>query len=487
MYDDRPYVTARPDEVASRLDRCPQMGEKPTKTPDWNLERWKAVRDLIAGWYGDDRPDSELVPELVEGLCGWMDAAQREVVEQLFAGWRAMYPKLADVAVDLDPPAVSVIDHAHRVELKAKPAFTLTHPSGEVEVIRLRTGSGGTSQAEAAVLHQEKAPGTFFVDAFVAAGSAEEIADPVDRPAIVERLVAAAGEPGPRRLIPGVHCFSCSSAPRCGQYPPAEGGRVFNSTRSLMVSKTLLDWVDVCQRRVAWDRLHQLPKDRDDEMELGGRLATGLLFHRTAAAAIGVEDPEPILAAAMRESSPSEASELRRLWDNHVRLWDEEGRPELRSTELWAGFTLMAPGIRVDSRGRSHEEPVAVTFVGALDATGREADGTPMVVEHRTGAGGDHGHLEAELYAVSAASLIGSRSGSPPERVAVHLHHLRPEDPHCERRVFERDDLASALASFGRVAGVMAGWHPVDSLSPPFQVGPWCGSCHHRRRCERFR
>jgi hypothetical protein len=262
---------------------------------------------------------------------------------------------------------------------------------------------------------------------------------------------------------------------------------VYVSTRSVTVSKTQLGMLAVCGRRVAWDRLHQIPTDTDGETELRDGLATGLRFHEMAAAAIPGDDPSAVVAAALSEAPPSEAAELGRLWENHLRVWRLDGDPQARSVEYSAGLTLLVPGIHVDSRGRESTQPVAVTFIGVLDVTGREADGTPMVVEHRTGASGAHGHLEADLYAAAAAASIQASTRSWPQRLAVHLHHLSPEPPTCVRRVFERADLDAAVEALREAASTIAGWHPHDALSPPWTAGPWCGACHHRPLCETFR
>jgi hypothetical protein len=451
------------------------------------LTRWGAVRDLIVGWYGDDRSDGEAVPDLVDRLIGWMDPVQRLVVERLFAGWRAVFPKEPDVEVDTEQRSVSSFDHDHGVELRVSTTFGMSRPDGTTERVRLRTGRTRTGPDDAAVLHGGDEQGVVFLDGLVATGVAEEIVEPPERETRVAELVDLANREARVPLNPGQWCFSCSSAPRCGQYPLLGGGRVFNSTRSVIVSKTQLGWLHTCHRRIAWDRIHQIPTAEDGEFELRAGLATGLRFHETAAAAITSDDPDSVVESGCRQESPSEAAELRRLWDNHVRLWDEDGAPDARAVEYSAGVTFLVPGPHVDSKGRESTQPVAVTLIGVLDVTGREPDGTPMVIEHRTGRSGEHGHLEAELYAVSAAAAIARSTGVGPERLAVHLHHLRPDPPVCERRVFTAGDLAAAAEELRAAAETIAGWHPDKSLEPRFDVGPWCGGCRQRLMCESFR
>lgn len=484
---DQPYLVERPDGLRRRSDGCQASGLTPTRAPAWQLDRWKVVRDLIVGWYRDPRPDAESVPTVIGDRAGWLDPVQRFMVERLFAGWRAMFPKEPDVEVDLDPPGASVFDHDRGIELRVATTFGFSRPDGSVEVVRLKTGQTPTGPDDAAVLHHEAGPGVVFLDAMVGAGVAEEIVAPPDAGTRLAELFDLAARPGRPGLTPGPHCFSCASAPRCGQYPQPSPARIYGSTRSITVSKTQLGWLDVCHRRVAWDRLHRLRLDDDGEVELGRGLAMGNVFHETAAAAILSDDPAAVVDAACATVAPSEASELRRLWGNHLTLWSDDGEPQARSTEYPAGVTLMAPGPHDDSRGRRSVQPVAVTMIGILDVTGREPDGRPMVVEHRTGVAPEHGHLELDLYAVSAAEAVRRHAGEWPEGVAVHLHLLGAPEPECRRAELDRASLVESLTRLQAAAGVIAGWDPADALHPAFSVGPWCDGCRQRRLCEQFR
>lgn len=487
MYEQQPVVTERPDALRRLWATCARSAMSRASTPAWQLERWKVVRDLIVAWYGDTRSDDESIPEIVESQTAWMDPVQRSVVERLFAGWRAMYPKDPAVAIDLDPPAVSVVDDDAGVELRVSPTIGLEYADGTVEHVRLRTGRFGTGPDDAAVADRGSDATVVCVDAMVAHGTAEEISVPDDADERIAQLVDLARRDTRVPLNPGIHCFGCESASRCGQYPVVGEGRVFVSTRSIVVSKSQLAWLNTCERRVAWDRVYAVPTERDGDTELRSGLSAGLRFHELAAAALVSDDPDRILDDTCRTVDPSEAAELRRLWANHVDVWSREDRPEIRSTELPAGVTMLVPGVHVDSRGRETTQPVAITLIGILDATGRESDGTPMVVEHRTGRSGDHADLEPELYALSAAETIRRHTGVRPERLAIHLHHLRPEPAVCERRVFDESDLEAASERLRQAAHVVASWHPHDSLSPGFTVGPWCDGCHHRSVCENHR
>lgn len=486
--DDRPYIVERPDRLRMRWDRCAVMGLDRTHGPDWALERWKAVRDLIVGWYGDDRPDVECVPDLVENRAGWLDPVQRAMVERQFATWRAMFPKEPGVEVDLDPSGISVTDHDARVELRVRPTFAFTRPDGSRELVRLRTGRHASSVDDAAVFTTGD-EGAVCLDALVGAGVAEEVPTPSDAESVVRELIDLAVRPIDRRRdrVAGPWCFNCVSAPRCGQYPVIGPDRVYVSTRSLVASKTQLGNLGTCERRVAWDRLYSVRIDDDPDVIPHVRAVTGTVFHEMAAAAILADEPDSVVDASCRTVAPSEAAEIQRLWDNHLLLWESDGSPSARSTEYPAGITFMVPGVHIDSRGQRSERPVAITMIGIMDVTGRESDGTPMVVEHRTGASTDDGPLELDLYAVSTAEFIRAHTGEWPHDLAIHLHVLGPERPECRRTGFDHAALDLAVARLRTAAETMARWDPDNTLDPSYSVGRWCDNCRHREMCETFR
>jgi hypothetical protein len=114
----------------------------------------------------------------------------------------------------------------------------------------------------------------------------------------------------------------------------------------------------------------------------------------------------------------------------------------------------------------------------ALDAAGREADGTPAIVEHRTGGHVTEPVFETDLYAVAGALPVRSH------RIAVHSHRLGLQDgPECERVVYEAEDLQAAVERLAVPAEMIGGWHPDNALDPSYTVGAWCDWCGFKRRC----
>ncbi len=478
MVEATPYLVEQPGALRRRWEQCPPAGLRRAATPRWHLERWKRVRELIAGWYSVAGTGGPGIDGLIDDLCGDLDPVQRDIVSRLFRNWTAMYPA-DDGDVDLDPPPVSVFDHARQIELTVRPTVSIRR-SREIEHVRLRTGRAATNPDEAAVLTDGAGPHEVFVDALVSIGAAEEIVRPADADRRIEALFDLAAADRRTALRPGRWCFGCDSSARCGRYPVLAPERVYVSTRAITLSKTQLGGIGECERRVAWSSVHQIPGG--DQPGTSEAAAAGIRFHELVAAASFAEDPLEVLEAHCARVEPAAASELRRLWANHRTLIGDE-RVEVRKTELAAGLTLVTDGLHVDWRGTERRQPVAVTLIGILDMTGREADGTPAVIEHRTGRSGGAGALEPELYAAASVALA-SQFAPPPSGVAVHFHHVGPTEPACQRMVFDREDLDTAEVQLRSAAAKAANWHPVNALGPSWTVGDWCRSCPFEEPCS---
>jgi len=126
---------------------------------------------------------------------------------------------------------------------------------------------------------------------------------------------------------------------------------------------------------------------------------------------------------------------------------------------------------------------VAVTVIARTDAVGRELDGTPAVIEHRTGKASDRiDERETAMYALSTARLLGV------DTVAVHQHSLgAPGDPQCIRVLYDAEGLAEAERVVAAVLAPVPRWDPVDATEPAYSVGDWCTTCAYLERCAGFR
>jgi hypothetical protein len=240
----------------------------------------------------------------------------------------------------------------------------------------------------------------------------------------------------------------------------------------------------VCERQVAWKRLYGIPDDEGGEDE-GEYRSVGNTFHELIAPALLADDPAAAFEVSLLTLDPSEVATMRHLFACHQQLEGRHEHPiQYRAVEYQVGFTLTVPGLDVDRNDVVQQNrPVAVVLMGRADATGREPDGMPVVVEHRTGPGATQvDQLELDLYAVGAALLTGQ------QRAAVHLHQLGlPDGPVCVREVYDGDRIAEALERLVPAAELAAKWHPANATAPPYSVGDWCRWCSYRLRCENYR
>lgn len=330
---------------------------------------------------------------------------------------------------------------------------------------------------------EEENPGIIEVNA--AAGTVEtlELAEDEVRRFLAELFAAAADSPTNRGTVPGLHCYVCPRPARCGQYPALEPGLAGAESRAVLVSKKWLARLGQCQRQTAWARLYGIPTDEGEEDD-GTAAAIGISFHNAAAAALISDSPDETFAATVSAAPGSEQAQLLQLWENLKTLAETEPHPVtmIRDTEYGIGCTAHAPGPYIDSKGREHADKlVAVVMAGFADAVGREADGTPAVVEFRTG-GGAALPLEPELYALGAHLL------SEKTPVAVHTHRIgNPDELSCDRLLFDTSRLEAARETLEEVATRIARWHPTNSLSAPYSVGEWCSWCEFSSRCVEFR
>ena len=386
--------------------------------------------------------------------------------------------------IDLDFPRLSVPIGHHDLEVFFQ--FVHADPDGVLKMYRLKTaqireGQEFVSAPEeiAAVVSDPRFPDS--LEAYeIRTADGEMIRLEMAREVAEETLAKlecdyrrmAGAEP--EDVHPGLHCSMCNVADLCRTFPAIDPSakeiaphrkRRLPSANRLMLSKSRLEDMDLCQRRAAWRAWFSMPADLDHlSRETFPGLAAGSRFHHLMAEALLSDDPDSYF-----RGDP----EMEPLYGQHRSLPCTPS-VHVKATEFPLGFTV---------RFRTEQGSVSVVSYGLADAVGREPDGTPAAIDHKTGhAGGSKPH-EAEIYAFGALLRFPN---SP--TVATHIHHLAlGRDPICERVVWERDrirDLASRLVSLAEAA---ARWDLLDATSPPFRVGEWCGTCPFEQRCRSFR
>ena len=298
----------------------------------------------------------------------------------------------------------------------------VTGPNGR-ELIKLKSGKSGTSDMELAVLlagmPEEGGTVTEMMlvdgDLRVLRQDHDQVEAEVERLWEIWRTHQGRDSKPPS---PGLHCYSCPRAARCGQYPVVGGGRATSRTRTVVVSKTWLEKLNVCERQVAWKRLYGIPDDTGDDDQTA-RSTLGSAFHQLIAAALLNNDPAAVFNDAMKSAEGSEQLQLRWLFDRHQQLTADDPYPvEYKRTEYEMGITLLVPGVDVNRFDKLTDAEVAVVLIARVDGAGRETDGTPVIVEHRTGQSASETSYETDLYALATAWAVRDN------KAAVHVHRL---------------------------------------------------------------
>jgi len=440
------------------------------------------VRDACASWHNGSDADAVITDHFAV-----LDVVQRRICTSLFRSYTNLMGGVRGEAEDLEGDFVVVPHPTVHAAAQAHVTFTLTGDNGP-ELVKLRTGRTGSSEWEKAILLTGKDPEDSVVEVMVGSGEVDEITMPDEiRQAALGELFAAWDSQqvadGSAGTKPGWWCYTCSRPARCGQYPTVGGHRVSSNTRTIRMSKTWATALRYCQRRVAWKQVYGIPEDggaEDDDW----RRDRGIAFHDLLATALAAADPPAAFEVALSGVPDSEVQNMLWLWERYLELEATHEHPvAVRDTEYQVGATVAVGGLKVDRGTVRTDQPVAVVFMARADATGRELDGTPAVVEVKTGPGAaEVNQLEMDIYATGVALLTGKTE------VAIHLHQLGlPDGPRCIREVYNEPQLREAVERLEGPAVTVANWHPEDATQPPFNVGVWCGGCVFKQRCEDHR
>lgn len=276
------------------------------------------------------------------------------------------------------------------------------------------------------------------------------------------------------KIVAGAHCSSCKVSDLCDTFPALdpEDIQVIPSAKRktsgfrMMISKSRLPELALCERRAAWRTTFSIPADPGHySLDTSPGLELGNRFHRLMAQALLSSDPASFF---------SEDLEVESLYRQHLALPCASDLA-IGKTEFPLGFTV---------RFGAGQKPVSVVLYGVADGVGREGDGTPVVIDHKTGASPRVYPYEAELYALG--TLLRFREAPA---VATHMHQLSTSGntPICDRRVWKRDQMKQTALQLVDLARVASRWDFLDATSPPFQVGEWCGACPFEQRCKSHR
>lgn len=462
----RPVANLRKLKLHALTHPCPEAGGRSkTKQPRVRLERWGILRDLLVdGWSNPDASDDDLF----QRHLGALSPLEADLVRRMYLNVNRMFPIPPDAAVELEGRSVPYDDEEAGVTTSVYLTLSVTHADGTVERARLKTGRSPSTPEEAAVLWAAAEVEETFVDLMAWPGEVEPIDPPSGLEGLLERLIETSPALQRSGVRPGFRCVWCPRAAVCGAYP---ANRVVPSNaRTLNLTKTDVETLGQCQRRVAWRRVHGIPRDDGDDVDAPDPISQGRLFHAMVSAAEGQDDPDAAAADFLNGVPPSEVADLRLMWDNHRALLEREGLV-VRTSEFPVGVTLLE-GERAETRG--------ATVIGFVDLTARDAVDGPVAVEIKTGGHGDN-QVEDDLYAV------GMRRWIDEDTVVIHRHHVRSTPPECEIVTMDTEQTEAAGRRLRERVAVAHDWDWEDPLQPTFSVGPWCTGCEYRITCEAYR
>ncbi len=463
----RPTANLRKMALSQLSHPCPEAGGRAhTKRPRAALDRWKILRDLLVDAWSNPEQDSDVVSRRhLEALS----PLERDLIRRMFLNAVRVLSFPPGSEPDLEGRTVTFDSEEEGVTTGVYLTFSIEYDDGTVEHVRLKTGRSSSTPEEAAVLWRSAEEGETFSDLMAWPGEVEPILPPSDLEQRLHDLVEEAPALHRSGVRPGPVCVWCERSALCGAYP---ADRVVpTSARTLSLTKTDIEDLDNCQRRVAWRRVYGIPRDDGDDVEASLPLSQGRLFHSLVASAEAADDPEAAAADFLGGVPPSELADLQTMWERHRSLLHSEGL-NVRTTEFPVGATLLE-GERAETRG--------VTVIGFVDITARDGGGGPVAVELKTGGHGETG-VEDDLYTIGMGRWI-----DPDQPVVIHRHFVRQDPPVCEVVTVLPGDRSAAHDRLRRRVTVAHGWEWEDPLQPSYTVGPWCGGCEYRVTCESYR
>ncbi len=432
------------------------------------LDRWVVLRDLLVdGWLNPKEPVEEILSRNLEVL----NPLERDLIRKMFFNVRRIVGAAEDAQFDFEGQSRTYDDDTAGISTSVYLTWSLILADGSIEHFRLKTGRSGSTAEESALLLSTAQKGETFFDVMAWPGEIE----PIQEPESIEETLRAAIQNSPALgeggLRPGYLCVWCDRSALCGAFPSPGRERIPTNARTINLTKTDLVDLSVCERRVAWRRVHGIPYDDGFDPATTGMLSQGRAFHEMIAAAHLSEDPEGAVEAYLLTISPSEVADMQQMWENHQRLLADEALV-IRRTEFPVGVTLV-DGPNQDMNG--------ATLLGFLDLTVRDRNDIPAIVEIKTGGPGES-QLEDDLYAVGARPLIPDQYP-----VVIHRHYVRSSPPVCEISEYSSTDIDGAVQRLRRHIKPALAWNWEDPLQVPYNVGGWCQGCRHETTCTLYR
>ncbi len=462
----------------------------PKKTPNTKgpqLYRWQQLRSAIEDWFVNQAPEELVIKKAENEQFHMFDKLQRKLVSDSFTTFRSLYPR-SKSEINPEWPQKTVFKEINNEQyaISSHVQFEIMHKD-KTEYITLKTGEIKETKLDKAIFTSEKYGNETYYTASIKEEDLIENETIDNHEEVIEEYFQIYEEflNNPSKTTPNKNCTSvCSRPSKCGEFPVVENIELGKLDRGLTVSKTNLLKLEGCERRAAWKLLYGIPEDKENNF---GEF--GIKFHDAAGKMLVTtkDRNDPAEIERLKELIKDEDDELQeKIIERYKELLDRlKGYENLDLTlnEYPVGFTLVPNGTKVLSDYRLKEGKVATSFIGNADLLGR-LDGSPIVIELKTGKKQEGDLTEAELYAFGIWKRFAEEEKK--DVTVLHVYVNEAKDEPVTRR-FGEEEFKTIEKKFLSYAEKIASWNPLDALSVDHSQGSCCDYCEFKQTCAEFR
>lgn len=469
-----------------KILQCHSSLGKKTRLASPKLDRWKDLNRAIVDWINNDALEEMSIKVAEDNNFQFYDPIQRKILSDLFARFRAIYPK-KNFSFNHEYLVKEVVKEIKGEEYAITTHFAFEFEDKEqFEYVRLKTAHDPEPELiDRAIITKLKSDNENFYTAAIELDDLIEI-DLLDNPDdVIEEYFNTLEEYliERKKRNPGKQCDYCDQASRCGQFPLISQDKLTNRVREVKISKTNLVKLSNCERRAAWNVQYGLPREDYIEYESESQATK---FHQFSQKLLVDNDKfseknniESFNVLTKEEDTVTQ-EQLYLKYQQLVSKLANYQDLKIKESEYILGFTCITEGKGLRD-GKVVDQKVATIFTGKSDLAGRLGS-VPIIIELKTRPEIPEDLLEAQLYALGASQLMKSEK----EIIVMHIY-VTDNSASVKERRFGSSEIESAKSKFQDIAKKPASWIPFNSLSPKFNVGEWCNHCEFKSTCGEFR
>ena len=471
-----------------KIKECNASENKPKlKVNAGSLTRWLLLNDAISDWFHNDAPDETVIKKAENEHFNYFDPLQKRILSDMFDRFRTLYPKKkANIQTEYLSNTVFKNINGEEHGIGAYSQYEITD-KGKTDNIKLKTGDPEISLIDRAIITSEKLDNETYYAASIRDMDLIEIEDLENYEDKIDEYFDIYEDfvNNPEKTKPGQQCVSlCNQQAACGEFPIIEGDSVNTAYRGIKITKKYLTAMDKCDRRAAWGSEYSIPKDNEEPFERN----FGSIFHDYAQQMLvgnknrhGKDEIKKFSLLIEKEEEEIQKKLIEKYQELLKKLEKYENL-EIKKSEYPLGFTIFTEGVVVNKNMTfKNDGKVVTTFLGKTDLSG-DLDGTPIVIELKTGKREEREELlEAQLYGLGASKQSGK------DKVIVLHIYLNDKKDEPVFRNLEESEFNDIERKFQSIAEKVASWHPSDALSPNYSLGDWCKFCDFQETCAEFR